>query len=253
MKQSSIYAYFAFGYNYNIWEKNFSGSTVKDSLSNLKEYLGYISSLELNVTEHIVFELHNAVKTLDEIENKDEVVSERIAKKITKIINSADKTLDAELQLKKVHIVTPKRFNLEMLMESPAKLLGDSVWEKLSNEAKKDFKNGALCISLNLPTAGAFHFMRCVEEMLKQLYFCYIKQNRLERPMWGNMIDKLKKKKNPKPKAELLDQLDIIRKNFRNPTQHPEKFYSIDEAQDLLNSSIVAINMIVKSINDKKA
>ncbi len=45
----------------------------------------------------------------------------------------------------------------------------------------------------------------------------------------------------------------MIRKNYRNPTQHPEKFYTTDEAQDLLNSSIVAINSICRAIEARKA
>jgi hypothetical protein len=31
----------------------------------------------------------------------------------------------------------------------------------------------------------------------------------------------------------LLAQLDYIRRQFRNPTQHPEKVYDIEETQDL--------------------
>ena len=70
--------------------------------------------------------------------------------------------------------------------------------------------------------------------------------------MWGPMVEKLRSKNQPKPSSDLLDHLDLIRKNYRNPTQHPDKFYSIDEAQDLLNSTIVAINMISKSIEDRE-
>src|SRR5262249_40866727 len=104
------------------------------------------------------------------------------------------------------------------------------------------------CITMNLSTAAAFHLMRCVEDCVKLLYFQFVKTGRMEKPMWGPMVEKLKNKNKPKPSPEILDQLDIIRTNFRNPTQHPQKFYNIDEAQDLLNASIVAIGGVCREI-----
>jgi hypothetical protein len=37
-----------------------------------------------------------------------------------------------------------------------------------------------------------------------------------------------------------------LRRSFRNPTQHPEKKYDFDEAQDLLNVCIDIANRIGK-------
>ena len=48
-----------------------------------------------------------------------------------------------------------------------------------------------------------------------------------------------RKKKAP---AKILQLLDHIRNDYRNPTQHPEARYSIDEAQDLLPLMISACN-----------
>ena len=39
--------------------------------------------------------------------------------------------------------------------------------------------------------------------------------------------------------------LDHIRSNFRNPTDHPEKIYDIEEVQDLLNVRCDAISRMV--------
>jgi hypothetical protein len=46
------------------------------------------------------------------------------------------------------------------------------------------------------------------------------------------MIASMRARSKPPP-AALLDNLDGLRRNFRNPTQHPEKVYDIHEAQDL--------------------
>jgi hypothetical protein len=45
----------------------------------------------------------------------------------------------------------------------------------------------------------------------------------------------------------MLDHLDHIHVNFRNPTQHREARYDLEEAQDLLSLSIDALNRMAKS------
>ncbi|MCH8069815.1 MAG: hypothetical protein IID16_11195, partial [Candidatus Marinimicrobia bacterium] len=55
--------------------------------------------------------------------------------------------------------------------------------------------------------------------------------------------------KTNKPPVELLDTLDRIRINFRNPTSHPDKIYDIEEAQDLFGLCVDAINRMVKAKN----
>jgi len=47
------------------------------------------------------------------------------------------------------------------------------------------------------------------------------------------MTNELRAKKTNKPPKVLLDSLDMVRNSYRNPTQHPEAKYDINEAQDL--------------------
>ena len=113
---------------------------------------------------------------------------------------------------------------------------------------------GCKAIAFELPTAAAFHQLRCVEGALKHYYQCVIKRNRLpdKQKMWGPMIDQLRSKKTNKPPVELLDTLDRIRVNFRNPTNHPEKEYDTDEAQDLFGLCVDALNRLVKDTHWKR-
>lgn len=247
MKTISIYDYYCFGYNYYILRNRSDGKKVSDILFDIKDYIKQTTSLELQVTNRVLRPLHDIILELEKLKG-DDIIAKDVLARIIKIVEAADSALDAELQLKTVLSVTPKRFDIEMLLQFPGKLLGEGCWEQLPEIALIDFSEATRCIAMSLPTAAAFHLMRCVEEMVKTLYFDFIKQKRMDNPMWGPMIQKLKEKNQPKPPLELLDQLDIIRANFRNPTQHPEKVYDIDEAQDLLNSSIVAINAICREI-----
>jgi len=50
-----------------------------------------------------------------------------------------------------------------------------------------------------------------------------------------------------RPPKELLDQLDLLREHFRNPTQHPERVYDLDGVQDLLGLCLNAIKQMARS------
>ncbi|WP_061249767.1 hypothetical protein [Leptospira alstonii] len=252
MKEKSIYSYYRFGYNYHILKVSLENKPIKTVVKRVSAYLEEINILSLPVTSQIVVRpLNRIVSKLTQLD-QESILDQETATEIQKIIDQADPALDSELQLKKVYILTSKRFEVSILLEDSQSLLAQNVWDKLTDNAKNDYIFASKCIALNLATSSAFHIMRSVEEMVKQLYFHYVKQNRMEKPMWGPMIDKLRSKKQPKPNQHLLDHLDNIRKNYRNPTQHPEKFYDIDEAQDLLHTSIVALNEIGKLIGKNK-
>ena len=68
-------------------------------------------------------------------------------------------------------------------------------------------------------------------------------------PMWGPMLTDLRKRKKASKYATLLSNLDNIRKSFRNPTQHPEKTYDMDEVQDLWGLCTEVINRMAKAIS----
>ena len=68
--------------------------------------------------------------------------------------------------------------------------------------------------------------------------------------MWRDIVVALKKRRDPPP-AELLDNLDNIRKSFRNPTQHPEKIYDIEEVQDLFGLAIDVVNRMTAYLTRK--
>ncbi len=63
--------------------------------------------------------------------------------------------------------------------------------------------------------------------------------------MWGPMIISLRKRKKSRPPDVLLNNLDNIRVSFRNPTQHPEKIYDIQEAQDLFGLCVDVVSRMI--------
>ncbi len=250
MRQVPIYSYYAFGYNYRLLRSSPIVGSVhgKDGLKNsLNDFFEKLDELNLEVTKAVAADLYTLHQELDDIP-KDVNVSSELSDKVITAMNNLDSTLDGELGLRIAYILTPKRFDLSNLLNKQKLLFGKNVPSHLSFQAKNDVVLGFRCIAFELPTAAAFHLLRATEEMIRQLYFKVIRYHRIKNPMWYGMVDALRKRKKNKPKAELLDHLDAIRKNYRNPTQHPDKFYDIDEVQDMASMCISALNMIVSEI-----
>ncbi len=155
-------------------------------------------------------------------------------------------TVLAEASGKVAFIATDKRYTVEKLLEDIGSLFGEGVFESLPDIAKSDFAEGGKALAYELPTAAAFHILRGTEATLRDFYLRVVKRDRIREPrMWGPMVNNLRARKKPPP-ALLLDNLDSLRSNFRNPTQHPDKIYDLDEAQDLLALAIDSINRMVR-------
>ena len=243
MEQRTIYEYYAFGFNYGVLKEaiNERSPTVR-AKEFIRTLLQELDKLKLPVTSIVANPLNDIFEELKK--SKEEKLGNDLFKRTNDALEKIDAAMDAELQLKKVYVLTEKRYDLEKLLQHPDDLLGGDVFDHLSRHGAKDFRIACRQVALAQATSAAFHLMRSLEAEVKSLYFAFKKTNRLEKPMWGLMTQQLRAKKKPKPSAKLLDHLDGMRNHFRNPTQHPEAFYTMDEAQDLLNQTITAMNMI---------
>lgn len=248
MKTHNIHQYIHLGAYHWYLVKIPTDLKASDALSAILELKKCIEGASLQITTRAGWELWTIAKELKQLP-ADEIVKENVILKIRQKAEDLENTLTAEAEGKVVYVVTEKRIDTEKLLNRPFALLANNVWFSLPVISARDFNVGCRAIAFELPTAGAFSLLRCVEGALKHLYFCNIKRNRLpeKEQMWGPMIKQLRDKKSDKPPIELLDTLDRIRVNFRNPTDHPKKEYDLDEAQDLFGLCVDALNRIVKS------
>src|SRR6202012_2778908 len=129
------------------------------------------------------------------------------------------------------------------LLTDPAALFAPGIFHSLDSGSAYDLSEACRCLAFECSTAAAFHMMRGTEATLRHFYCYVVRRSRLpkERRMWGPMVEAMRKRSSPPSKA-LLDNLDAIRHNFRNPTQHPDAIFSIDQSQDLLGLVIPVIN-----------
>jgi hypothetical protein len=246
MRETDIFSYFAFGYNYYILRLVTKGVTFERLGKEIDDFFEKLEELNLQVTNKAAGDLRNIRAELRD-SDQEQLVDVALAERVKEACNKLDATLDAELQLRNAFIVTPKRFDLRHLLESPGELLGQEAQTRLPALAKFDFSSACRAIAFGLPTAAAFHLMRCVEGMLREYYCSIVKRGRIDPLLWFAMLNHLKKRRDAPPRA-LVDHLDNIRANFRNPTQHPDARYDLEEAQDLLAVTIDALNRMSRDL-----
>ncbi len=214
---------------------------------NIEIFLSKLETLGLSVTAKAATQ-EELPKLLQELKStdSDSVLSQGQADDLTIKMEVIQKVLRAEAAEKYAFVTSPKRWDVERLLNDPGSLFGKGVYDELDAIAAYDFEEACKCIVFERPTAAVFHIMRGAEAVLRTFYCHVVKQKRLPegKRMWGPMIDQLKSRSKPPPKA-LLDNLNAIRLNFRNPTQHPDEIHSIDRAQDLLGLTIPVVNDMV--------
>lgn len=220
---------------------------------NIEILLEKLEDLGLNVTAKAAAQ-EGLPELLDELNASEAgaTLSSAQASDITKKMEVVRTVLRAESVQKYAFVTSPKRWDVERLLRDPGSLFGEGVFVQLDAIAAYDFEEACKCIAFERSTAAVFHIMRGTEAVLRSFYCNTVKRERLakDRQMWGPMLDRLQERSKPPPKA-LLDNLDAIRFNFRNPTQHPDEIHSIDRAQDLLGLAIHVVNDMVGEMTSR--
>lgn len=211
-------------------------------LNNIELLHRYLDNFGLTVSARAARNaLHTIETELRDIEDPDARLTPAQAKTLSESMTTFHATLQAECAGEMAFFVSEKRYSVEKLLHDCRELIGGEVFDLLPELAQHDVNEAGRCLAFELPTAAAFHMLRATEEVLRGFYRSWVRRNRLNEPwLWKAMVDDLNRKTTKPPKA-LLDNLDNIRRSFRNPTNHPEKVYDLDEAQDLFGLSIEAL------------
>lgn len=248
--EQSVWQYIEFGTALRFLQdarENWSIKGKSNVYENLSYFLSRLDELGLVVTLNVASAegLYGLLAELGASGEGGELTADQ-ATRLQDAVTSVRKTLTAETLEKKAFVTAPKRWDVDRLLTDPGSLFGAGVFESLSRHAEYDFREAAKCIAFERPTAAAFHIMRGTEAVLRALYGHIARDQPLpSEQLWGPMISRLGGLDKPPP-SSLLDNLDAIRKNFRNPTQHPDAIYDIDSAQDLLGLVVPAINQMIR-------
>lgn len=209
----------------------------------VRVFTDYLRQFEFPVTQRAAYELHQLGDEMAELP-RDATFTAETARKLNDAIKILERTLFAEAHGKHAFIVTEKRIDVQKLLYDVPSLMGPGTFIALPDIAKRDLMEAGRCIAFERSTAAAFHLLRGTESMLRRFYRSIVKRNRVQL-MWGPMVEHLRQRKRKPPPKPLLDHLDNIRLSFRNPTQHPDKEYDIQEVQNLLPLCVDVLDQMV--------
>jgi hypothetical protein len=212
-------------------------------LDNIKHTLDCLDKFGLPVTKRASTELQEFYYKHRNCKFDTQITAEQ-ASELKNIVTTLRHTFVAEAQGIFAYIVTDKRIDVDKLLDDVSALFSPRILKLMPDIAQYDFMEAGKCIAYELSTAAAFHILRGTESTLRFYYCNHIKRGRLTTLLWRPMVEHLRKCKKPIPKI-LLDNLDNIAVNFRNPTAHPEYKYDINEVQDLFNLCVDVNNRMI--------
>ena len=222
--------------NYEVHEDN-------SVLDNIKRFTSSIVNSEFKVTKNALSELIEFKKTLEKTD-KNYRISKADAEKLYSIMDKILFVLRAETEKYFTFSISEKRIDSNKLVFNIDLLLAKDVFNSLPDSIQYDFSEGGKCIAFECATASAFHVLRGVEGLLRLLLKKLSPAVDVSKMVWSVVVKELKDLEIADLDV-LLDDCDRIRHNYRNPTDHPEKIYNIDKAQDLFNLCVGVVNDIV--------
>jgi hypothetical protein len=254
MEKRTIRSYFYFGTAVRYAQDAQAGWTLAldgGILENLDEIFKYLESLNMIVTS-LLPAVRDLKQTYARLKGEEEgyKLTDVDAQEIRQAMTAVRPTLMAELSTSSAFIVTDKRWDATKLLDSVGALFRPDLFAKLPEIARTDFHEAGKCIAFERSTAAAFHLLRGTESVLRAYYCSVVRQKRLpaHQQNWGPMVKQMRERRTPPP-AAILDNLDNIRINYRNPTQHPELSYDVHTAQDLLGLCIDAVNRMAAAMS----
>ncbi len=247
MISRSIDRYVFFGANVRYLQDASANTTIHGFgyiLHNIDAFISNVTNLNLSVTDRASTDLRSFADRLRALPQNAKLTND-LAKELRTLIQTIGHTLFAELAGAEAFVTTPKRLDVQRLLNGVPDLFGPNVFAKLPAVARYDLNEAGKCIAFERSTAAAFHLLRATEAVLRSFYCALARQKRVSQ-MWGPMILDLQRRQKAKPYETLLNHLDIIRQSFRNPTQHPDKIYDIQEVQDLWGLCVDAVNRMAQ-------
>ncbi|MCJ7545011.1 MAG: hypothetical protein MUP47_10720 [Phycisphaerae bacterium] len=253
MRNAAIWDYIYLGTGYRFLQDVRTGTPIKPDgyvLYNIARVLRSLDDLGLPVTKRAASDLIDFERKLKEASNDAKLTTEQ-AGQLKNIMNSLRLTFEAETTGQFVYLVTDKRLSLEKILNRVEGLFRAGVYATLPETAQHDFAEAGKLIAFERPTAAAFHLLRGTEDVIRVYYRRYMRKPPSGKT-WGRMTQELRSKaRGKRPDPGLAQQLDYIRTTYRNPTQHPDKIYDLDEAQDLFPLCVDVVNRMMVVVDPK--
>ncbi len=251
MKALTLLQYINFGSNLEYLRMVKVGNGIHGEgriLENINTLLDIVDKSDFIVTKNGIIILKIFREKLERTPDTHKLTSGE-AGELFKIMEKLTFVVSAESKTKYAFFITEKRIDTKKLLFNMESLFAHDVFNVLTDSIQYDIKESGKCIAFECPTASAFHILRGLEGLLRVLANKLSPLVDTSHMNWGPLISHLKSL-NISEISILLDSLDRIRDNYRNPTNHPEKIFNIEETQDLFNMCVGVVNDIVGYMKD---
>jgi len=246
MKATTLLQYISLGSNLEYLRMVAIGTSVHGKnfiLDNINTLIDFVEKSEFTVTKQGIIILKQFKERLEKT-SEDQVLEKSDKEELHKIIEKLNFMVNAESTTKYAFFITEKRIDVNKLTFNIKSLFAEGVFGWLPSGVEYDFKESGKCIAFGRPTASAFHILRGLEGLIRFALKHLSPDIDTSNMNWSPLITHLKSLSIPELNI-LIDNLDRIRANYRNPTNHPEKIYNIEEAQDLFNLCVGVVNDIM--------
>jgi hypothetical protein len=156
--------------------------------------------------------------------------------------------LAEELNILDTYAVAQKgAYSTSELIANAEVIFPEGIRAKLPEQTIQDIREAGKCLAFETPTASAFHIVRAIESVILAYYKKVTGKNPPTRMRnWGLYIKALRG--SGKADTKIVDFLDHIKDNYRNPVSHPEAVLSVEEVLVLLGVASSAITQMALSL-----
>lgn len=250
MEKSSIYKFYKLGHLLSEFK---AGASPKNfELHNrITNFLDSVDELNLKITVSAIKlgGLKNLQKELEgkHKDNPKDVAQEDLVRKVNREIDKLLLTFEAEILYKNTFISSDKKFSVEQLIDDPTKLFAkEKVLLDSTFEVKYNIMEGAKCLAFDRNTAAAFHMLLATEQYVQFFNNHFFEDEENFEEEIFTFFEKIKETevilRDLKHSSELVGLLHILRKYYRNQSQHADRKFTESEATDLFTICIKVIN-----------
>lgn len=249
MEKTSIYKFYRLGQLLNQFTTDEEPTNV-ELYNRITNFLDFVSELNLQVTNSAISlgDIKKYHKKLDE-ESKGKAKSKASKETVKKVHSEIKKlltTFEAEILNKNSFILKDKKFKLEHLIDDQTKLFKNTDVLLISPfDVQYNVIESANCLAFDRYSASAFHMLLATEEYVRFFNDKFLEPtNDDDEPItFFNLINETEEiLADLKYNSELVSFLHIIRKYYRNQSQHSNRKFTETEASDLFTICIKVMN-----------
>jgi len=226
-------------------------SVLLENFNFIKDYLN-----ENNLKEDTPYQIEKVVSLLEDKKLGDTIKKKQV-KYLREALNGFESVIYSYIKSETcLEIKTSLTINPKSLEKGAKEFISDDIWDWLNEITKNNLDESAKCLLCDIPTAAAFMAMRATEREVRTYYELKTEKDG-SGDNWGDYTNRLKEKDESGDKKydvdeDLLNHLEYLKRRHRDLAGHPEKEFSLREAEDIFNRSIATIKEIYDELEEER-